>query len=199
VAQQAAGAFADPVMRQASDGRRGGHAAARAAAAVPMRHADTWHQPHSLVLCVGITHDSQVNIELVSTCSCDHVGDADGAAGQAAGAFSNPEMRRASGDGAAGALQNARLLPFPRGALSFGAGIGLKLAVTRWANWAADVGLHNAKNGPEEGCAIAPRVGCDCPAWLRVYASNWKPHGRTAGGGMWALRVAKSAPRRDAC
>lgn len=129
-----------------------------------MRHADTLHQPRSLALCVGTTHDSQVNMESVSTCACDPVGDADGAADQAAGAFANPDMRRASGDGAAGALQSARLLPFPRGALSFGAGIGLKLAVTRWANWAADVGLHNAKSGAEEGCAIVPTCRMRLPS-----------------------------------
>lgn len=80
-------------------------------------------------------------------------GDADGAAAPT-GAFAEPVARQTSADGAAGALQDARLLPFPRGALSFGVGIGLKLAVTRWTNWAADVGLRDAKSGAEEGCAF---------------------------------------------
>jgi len=83
-------------------------------------------------------------------------GDAGGAAAQPVGAFHQPAHANGGG-GAPAELSDARLLPFPRGALSFGAGIGLKLAVTRWANWASDAGLRDARTGApltgaEEGC-----------------------------------------------
>jgi hypothetical protein len=45
------------------------------------------------------------------------------------------------------------LLPFPRGQFSFGVGVNLKMAVSRWTNWAADVGLREENMGAEEGCA----------------------------------------------
>lgn len=46
-----------------------------------------------------------------------------------------------------------RLMPFqPRAPLSFGVGVNLKMAATRWTNWAADIGLRNDKGSPEEGC-----------------------------------------------
>ena len=72
---------------------------------------------------------------------------------RAAGSAENGAFLEApAGKEGAGAVSDARLLPFPRGALSFGVGIGLKLAVTRWANWAADAGLHSSKKSAEEGC-----------------------------------------------
>lgn len=43
------------------------------------------------------------------------------------------------------------LLPFPRGRFSFGVGVNLKMAVSRWTNWAADVGLREENMGAEEG------------------------------------------------
>lgn len=47
---------------------------------------------------------------------------------------------------------DGRTLPFaPNGALSFGVGVNLKMAATRWTNWAADIGLRNDKGSPEEG------------------------------------------------
>ena len=54
------------------------------------------------------------------------------------------------------------LLPFPRGRFSFGVGVTLKMAVSRWTNWAADVGLREENMGAEEGCA--PGV-CLCPCY----------------------------------
>lgn len=48
------------------------------------------------------------------------------------------------------------LLPFPRGRFSFGVGVNLKMAVSRWTNWAADVGLREENMGAEEGCAAQP-------------------------------------------
>ncbi|KAK9830927.1 hypothetical protein WJX81_006480 [Elliptochloris bilobata] len=81
-------------------------------------------------------------------------GNAENGAGQPGSAFADAN---GSEDGA-GAVRDARLLPFPRGALSFGVGIALKLAVTRWANWAVDAGLHNAKKGAEEGAALFPHL-----------------------------------------
>ena len=57
-----------------------------------------------------------------------------------------------------------RLLPFPRGRLSFGVGVNLKMAVSRWTNWAADMGLReDTKAGSEEGC-----VGCTHLLMLRL-------------------------------
>ena len=48
---------------------------------------------------------------------------------------------------------NTRVLPFePGGLLSFGVGVNLKMAATRWTNWAADIGLRNDRGSPEEGC-----------------------------------------------
>lgn len=44
------------------------------------------------------------------------------------------------------------LLPFPRGRFSFGVGVNLKMAVSRWTNWAADVGIREENMGAEEGC-----------------------------------------------
>lgn len=45
-----------------------------------------------------------------------------------------------------------RVLPFvPGGLLSFGVGVNLKMAATRWTNWAADIGLRNDRGSPEEG------------------------------------------------
>ena len=47
---------------------------------------------------------------------------------------------------------DGRLLPFAQsGGLSFGVGVNLKMAATRWTNWAADVGLRNDRGSPEEG------------------------------------------------
>ena len=43
------------------------------------------------------------------------------------------------------------LLPFPRGRFSFGVGVNLKMAVSRWTNWAADVGIREENMGAEEG------------------------------------------------
>lgn len=45
-----------------------------------------------------------------------------------------------------------KLLPYTPGTISFGIGIQLKMAVARWAEWAADVGLHDDKRGTLEGC-----------------------------------------------
>ena len=42
-----------------------------------------------------------------------------------------------------------KLMPFPRGGLSFGIGINLKMAVSRWTNWAHDVGIKEAKGAVE--------------------------------------------------
>lgn len=47
---------------------------------------------------------------------------------------------------------DAKLLPYTAGRISFGIGIQLKMAVARWAEWAADVGLHDDKRGTLEGC-----------------------------------------------
>ena len=47
---------------------------------------------------------------------------------------------------------DSRLLPFAQaGGLSFGVGVNLKMAATRWTNWAADIGLRNDRGSPEEG------------------------------------------------
>ena len=44
-------------------------------------------------------------------------------------------------------------LPFALGGeLTFGVGVNLKMAATRWTEWAADIGLRNDKGSPEEGC-----------------------------------------------
>ncbi|CAL5224103.1 g6734 [Coccomyxa viridis] len=48
------------------------------------------------------------------------------------------------------------LLPFPRGRFSFGVGVNLKMAVSRWTNWAADVGLREENMGAEEGYMLFP-------------------------------------------
>ena len=53
------------------------------------------------------------------------------------------------------------LLPFPRGRFSFGVGVNLKMAVSRWTNWAADVGLREENMGAEEGCA-SPLLCMQC-------------------------------------
>lgn len=46
-----------------------------------------------------------------------------------------------------------RTLPFVLGGeLSFSVGVNLKMAATRWTDWAADIGLRNDKGSPEEGC-----------------------------------------------
>ena len=43
-------------------------------------------------------------------------------------------------------------LPFARdGELTFSVGVNLKMAATRWTEWAADIGLRNDKGSPEEG------------------------------------------------
>lgn len=42
-----------------------------------------------------------------------------------------------------------RLLPFRCGPMSFTTGVNLKLAVTRWSNWSADVGIRDEKKGDE--------------------------------------------------
>ncbi len=47
------------------------------------------------------------------------------------------------------------LLPFPRGRFSFGVGVNLKMAVSRWTNWAADVGLREENMGAEEGYMLS--------------------------------------------
>ena len=44
---------------------------------------------------------------------------------------------------------DARIFPFTVGAVSFGLGVNLKMAVTRWSNWSADVGLRDEKQGEE--------------------------------------------------
>ena len=47
---------------------------------------------------------------------------------------------------------DGRLLPFASsGPVTFGVGVNLKMAATRWTNWAADIGLRNDKGSPEEG------------------------------------------------
>ena len=44
------------------------------------------------------------------------------------------------------------LLPFEvAGPLSVSVGVGLKMAATRWTNWAADIGLRNDQGSKEEG------------------------------------------------
>ena len=54
---------------------------------------------------------------------------------------------------------DSRLMPFPKGPLSFGVGVNLKMAVTRWTNWASDAGIKEERVGSgEEGC-----VAVSCP------------------------------------
>ncbi|KAK9805120.1 hypothetical protein WJX72_000185 [[Myrmecia] bisecta] len=53
---------------------------------------------------------------------------------------------------------DARLLPFPTGPLSFGVGVNLKMAVTRWTNWATDVGIKEERRSGEEGYALFPKL-----------------------------------------
>ena len=43
-----------------------------------------------------------------------------------------------------------RLLPFDKGPLSFGVGVNLKMAVTKWSDWAHDAGVREEK-GTLEG------------------------------------------------
>ena len=51
---------------------------------------------------------------------------------------------------------NHNTLPFALGGeLTFGVGVNLKMAATRWTEWAADIGLRNDKGSPEEGYASA--------------------------------------------
>lgn len=50
-----------------------------------------------------------------------------------------------------------RLLPFRCGPMSFTTGVNLKLAVTRWSNWSADVGIRDEKKG-DEGYMLFPRL-----------------------------------------
>eukprot|EP00891_Asterochloris_glomerata_P004843 jgi/Astpho2/4843/Aster-05779 len=50
-----------------------------------------------------------------------------------------------------------KLMPFPRGGLSFGIGVNLKMAVSRWTNWAHDVGIKEAK-GAVEGYTYFPKL-----------------------------------------
>eukprot|EP00884_Botryococcus_braunii_P007165 jgi/Botrbrau1/1644/Bobra.0185s0054.1 len=51
-----------------------------------------------------------------------------------------------------------KLLPFTPARISFGVGIQLKMAVARWAEWAADVGLHDDKRGTLEGSTLFPQL-----------------------------------------
>ena len=56
-----------------------------------------------------------------------------------------------------------RTLPFiPGGELTFGVGVNLKMAATRWTDWASDIGLRNDKGSPEEGYAAGTSnpIGC---------------------------------------
>lgn len=46
---------------------------------------------------------------------------------------------------------DSKLLPFPKGPLTFGVGINLKMAVTRWTNWASDIGIKEDLKGIDEG------------------------------------------------
>ena len=38
-----------------------------------------------------------------------------------------------------------KLLPFSKGPLSFGVGVNLKMAVSRWTDWALDAGVREEK------------------------------------------------------
>ena len=38
-----------------------------------------------------------------------------------------------------------KLLPFSKGPLSFGVGVNLKMAVSRWTDWAHDAGIREEK------------------------------------------------------
>lgn len=59
--------------------------------------------------------------------------------------------RNASTSSAAGGVAGAeppldpKLLPFSKGPLSFGVGVNLKMAVSRWTDWAHDAGVREEK------------------------------------------------------
>ncbi|KAK9839098.1 hypothetical protein WJX74_009525 [Apatococcus lobatus] len=53
---------------------------------------------------------------------------------------------------------DSKLLPFPKGPLTFGVGINLKMAVTRWTNWASDIDIKEDLKGIDEGYSLFPRL-----------------------------------------
>lgn len=69
--------------------------------------------------------------------------------------FSSGWRETAAGAGgsatrAADVALDPKLLPFEKGPLSFGVGVNLKMAVSRWTDWAHDAGLREEK-GTVEG------------------------------------------------
>lgn len=46
---------------------------------------------------------------------------------------------------------DARLLPYVSGTMCFSTGMALKLAVSRWSNWSADVGIRDERR-TDAGC-----------------------------------------------
>ncbi|DBA70289.1 TPA: hypothetical protein ACH3X2_011717 [Trebouxia sp. C0005] len=71
--------------------------------------------------------------------------------------------RNASTSSAAGSVAGAeapldpKLLPFSKGPLSFGVGVNLKMAVSRWTDWAHDAGVREEK-GVLEGYSFFPQL-----------------------------------------
>ncbi|KAL0019458.1 hypothetical protein WJX77_004963 [Trebouxia sp. C0004] len=61
-----------------------------------------------------------------------------------------------SGAGAEAPL-DPKLLPFSKGPLSFGVGVNLKMAVSRWTDWAHDAGVREEK-GVLEGYSFFPQL-----------------------------------------
>ena len=75
------------------------------------------------------------------------------------------------------------LLPFPRGRFSFGVGVNLKMAVSRWTNWAADVGLREENMGAEEGWENLWHICISLVVCMP---------GRSCASQLWNLRSARS-------
>lgn len=87
----------------------------------------------------------------------------------------------AGGAGAVDPPLDPKLLPFSKGPLSFGVGVNLKMAVSRWTDWAHDAGVREEK-GVLEGLVnhllhTMPTLACSTINCGQLYSTGQTPEG----------------------